>query len=65
MGMAFLLGLSLKASTGARSHVPERRVVPVIAGRYPLSEAAKALRFFGSGQATGKVVVTVEQGASG
>ena len=44
--------------------IEERRVVPVIAGRYPLSEAAEALRFFGSGHATGKVVITVEHGAS-
>jgi NADPH:quinone reductase-like Zn-dependent oxidoreductase len=34
-------------------------VVPVIDRRYPLSEAAEALRYLGEGHAQGKVVITV------
>ncbi|MHB8778902.1 MAG: NAD(P)-dependent alcohol dehydrogenase [Anaerolineales bacterium] len=36
------------------------KVVPVIDRRYPLSEAAEALRYLGEGHAKGKVVITVE-----
>jgi len=36
------------------------KVVPVIDRRYPLSEAAKALRYLGEGHARGKVVITLE-----
>ena len=36
------------------------KVVPVIDRRYPLSEAAEALRYLGSGHARGKVVIAVE-----
>ena len=36
------------------------KVVPVIDRRYPLSEVAEALRYFGKGHAKGKVVITVE-----
>jgi len=36
------------------------KVVPVIDGCYPLSEAAEALRYYGKGHARGKVVITVE-----
>ncbi len=36
------------------------KVVPVIDRRYPLSEVAEALRYFGEGHAQGKVVITVE-----
>ena len=36
------------------------KVVPVIDRRYPLSEAAEALRYLGAGHAQGKVVITVE-----
>ena len=36
------------------------KVVPVIDKRYPLSEAAEALRYLGAGHARGKVVITVE-----
>jgi NADPH:quinone reductase-like Zn-dependent oxidoreductase len=35
------------------------KVVPVIDRRYPLSEVAEALRYFGKGHVQGKVVVTV------
>jgi NADPH:quinone reductase-like Zn-dependent oxidoreductase len=36
------------------------KVVPVIDRRYPLSEVAEAIRYYGKGHARGKVVVTVE-----
>jgi NADPH:quinone reductase-like Zn-dependent oxidoreductase len=35
------------------------RVVPVIDRRYPLSEVAEALRYYGEGHARGKVVITL------
>src|SRR5260370_14999190 len=35
------------------------KVVPVIDRRYPLSEVAEALRYFGAGHAKGKVVITM------
>jgi len=36
------------------------KVVPVIDRRYPLSEVAEAVRYFGEGNPSGKVVITVE-----
>jgi len=36
------------------------KVVPVIDRRYPLSEVAEALRYFGEGHAQGKIVITLE-----
>ena len=36
------------------------KVVPVIDRRYPLSETAEALRYYGEGHPSGKVVITVE-----
>ncbi len=36
------------------------KVVPIIDRHYPLSEVAKALRYFEEGHAQGKVVITVE-----
>jgi len=36
------------------------KVVPVIDRRYPLSELAKALRYYGEGHSQGKVVITAE-----
>ena len=36
------------------------KIVPVIDRRYPLSEAAEALRYLGEGHARGKVVITME-----
>ena len=36
------------------------KVTPVIDRRYPLSEIAEALRYYGQGHACGKVVITVE-----
>jgi NADPH:quinone reductase-like Zn-dependent oxidoreductase len=37
------------------------KVVPVIDRRYPLSEVAQALRYYGEGHSQGKVVIAVEQ----
>jgi NADPH:quinone reductase-like Zn-dependent oxidoreductase len=37
------------------------KIVPVIDRSYPLREAAEALRYFGTGQAKGKVVISVDQ----
>lgn len=37
------------------------KVVPVIDGRYPLSEVAEAFRYLEEGHAKGKVVITLEQ----
>ena len=36
------------------------KVVPVIDRRYPLSEAAEALRYLGEGHARGKIVIAME-----
>ncbi|MHA2102493.1 MAG: NAD(P)-dependent alcohol dehydrogenase [Candidatus Hodarchaeales archaeon] len=36
------------------------KVVPVIDKRFPLSETAEAIRYFGEGHARGKVVITME-----
>jgi len=36
------------------------KVVPVIDRRYPLSEVAEAVRYYGEGHSQGKVVITVE-----
>ena len=36
------------------------KVVPVIDRRYPLSEVAEAVRYYGEGHAQGKVIITVE-----
>ena len=40
------------------------KVVPVIDRRYPLSEVADAMRYYGEGHPSGKVVITVEHNAS-
>lgn len=40
------------------------KVVPVIDRRYPLSEAAEALRYLEEGHAQGKIVLTVKHGDS-
>ena len=37
------------------------KVVPVIDRRYPLSEVAEAIRYYGNGHARGKVVITMEE----
>jgi NADPH:quinone reductase-like Zn-dependent oxidoreductase len=56
-------GLSAKASQKDLAYLnellEEGRVVPVIDRRYPLSEAAEALRYIGEGHARGKIVITI------
>jgi len=37
------------------------KVVPVIDRRYPLSELAEAVRYYGEGHSRGKVVIILEQ----
>jgi NADPH:quinone reductase-like Zn-dependent oxidoreductase len=37
------------------------KVVPVIDRRYPLSEVPEALRYYGGGQAQGKIVITMDE----
>jgi NADPH:quinone reductase-like Zn-dependent oxidoreductase len=37
------------------------QVIPVVDRRYPLSEIAEAIRYYGKGHARGKVVITVAQ----
>tara|TARA_B100001971_G_C17782215_1_gene330315 strand:- start:273 stop:476 length:204 start_codon:yes stop_codon:yes gene_type:complete len=39
------------------------KVAPVIDRRYPLSEVAEAIRYFGEGHAQGKIVITVQDQA--
>jgi len=41
------------------------KVKPVIDRRYPLSEAAEAMRYLGTGHARGKVVITVDHNDQG
>ena len=40
--------------------VEERKVVPVIAKRYPLGETAQAFRYLGEGHAMGKVIINIK-----
>jgi len=42
--------------------VEDGKVIPVIDRRYPLSEAAEALRYLGEGHARGKIVITMGNG---
>ncbi len=43
-----------------KERIEASNVKPVIDRRYPLSEVAEALRYYGEGHAKGKVVITVE-----
>jgi NADPH:quinone reductase-like Zn-dependent oxidoreductase len=52
--------LSQKDLTVLKELVEAGKVVPVIDRRYPLREAAEALRYLGAGHARGKVVIIVE-----
>jgi len=40
------------------------KIVPVIDRRYPFSEVAEAVRYYGEGHARGKVVITVEHNSN-
>jgi NADPH:quinone reductase-like Zn-dependent oxidoreductase len=66
-----LISMTTSKKMGILAHKPNKglafmkelfeagKVKPVIDKRYPLSEVAEALRYFGKGQARGKVVITV------
>jgi len=68
-----LISMTTSKKMGILAHKPNKdlafmkelleagKVVPVIDRRYPLSEVAEALRYFGEGHARGKVVITVEE----
>jgi len=56
----FLAKLNKKDLVFLKDLLAARRIVPVIARRYPLSDAAEALRYLEEGHAQGKVVLTVE-----
>jgi NADPH:quinone reductase-like Zn-dependent oxidoreductase len=62
-------GLSAKASQKDLAYLnellEEGRVVPVIDRRYPLSEAAEALRYIGEGHARGKIVIRMGENNKG
>jgi len=59
-------GVSAKQSQNDLVYIKELfeagRVKSVIDRRYPLSEAAEALRYLGEGHARGKIVITLENG---
>ena len=50
-----------KDLTSIKELIEAGKVKPVIDRRYPLSEAAEALRYLGAGHAQGKVVITMEE----
>ncbi len=58
--MGLLLHKPNKGLTYMKELFEAGKVVPVIDRRYPLSEVAEALRYFGKGNVKGKVVITVE-----
>jgi NADPH:quinone reductase-like Zn-dependent oxidoreductase len=56
-------GVSAKASQKdlifLKGLIEAGKVKPVIDRRYPLGEAADALRYLGTGHARGKIVITI------
>ena len=48
-----------------RERIEAGKVKSVIDRRYPLSEAAEALRYYGAGHSQGKVVITLEHDSTG
>ena len=58
--MGLLLHKANKGMAFMKELLEAGKVLPVIDRRYPLSEVAKALRYFEEGHAKGKVVITVE-----
>jgi NADPH:quinone reductase-like Zn-dependent oxidoreductase len=61
MGNLVPAGTSQKDLVFLKELLEAGKVVPVIDRRYPLSEAAEALRYYGEGHSQGKVVITVER----
>ncbi len=59
--MGILLHKANKDLVSMKELFEAGKVAPVIDRRYPLSEVAEALRYFGEGQARGKVVITMEE----
>ncbi|HTR66589.1 MAG TPA: zinc-binding dehydrogenase, partial [Terriglobales bacterium] len=55
----FLANINQKDLLFLKDLLEAGKVVPVIDRRYPLSEAAEALRYLAAGHAQGKVVLTV------
>ena len=63
MGSKKLGGMTVKPNKDlafVKELIEADKVKPVIDRCYPLSEAAKALRYYAEGHARGKVVITVE-----
>jgi NADPH:quinone reductase-like Zn-dependent oxidoreductase len=58
----FLAHLNKQDLVFLRDLLEAGKVVPVIDRRYPLRDAAEALRYLGEGHAQGKIVLTVEPG---
>jgi len=59
--MGLLLYKANKDLTFMKALLEAGKVVPVIDKRYRLSEVAQALRYFGEGNAKGKVVISLEE----
>ena len=57
--MGLLLHKANKGLGEMKTLFESGKVAPFIDRRYPLSEAAEALRYFGDGHAKGKIVITV------
>jgi NADPH:quinone reductase-like Zn-dependent oxidoreductase len=55
----FLANINRKDLAFLKDPLEGGKVVPVIDRRYPLSDAAEALRYLAEGHAQGKVVITV------
>lgn len=61
---SFLANINQKDLTYVKELFESNEVKPVIARRYPLSEAAEALRYLGEGHARGKIVITLNDQAA-
>ena len=58
---SFLARINQKDLTCVKELLGSNEVKPVIDRRYPLSEAAEALRYLGEGHARGKIVLTLAE----
>ncbi len=56
----FIANINQKDLVFLKGLLEAGKVVPVIDRRYPLSDAAEALRYLEQGHARGKIVLTVE-----
>jgi NADPH:quinone reductase-like Zn-dependent oxidoreductase len=61
----FIANINQKDLVALKELLEAGRVVSVIDRRYPLSDAAEALRYLEEGHAQGKVVLSVEHGGDG